>query len=292
MKIIFNADDFGITDAVSSAIVELFAGQTPLKSTTVMINLISGRSASLLKDFLKSAPAGKFSIGLHFNLTCGRPVSPAGDVGSLTGPDGTFLKFGELIERAAKNELSPAHIAAEFDAQISAFRDKLGFYPSHSDSHKHVHMLPQIFAIVSRGLEKYNVEGIRLTENISADELFTSQGVPPGTAARCFEGRLAKTCGSYSYAGSTGLSYPKAFLGTYSVGSLGAETFEKEISGFLEMEGVCEYMTHPGVCDGELKKLSSLLAPRETEFNSLKDPRLAAILKKYNIEPVSFHDLD
>lgn len=291
MNIIFNADDFGITDAVSAAIVELFAHGTPLKSTTVMINLISGRSAALLKDFLKSATAGKFSIGLHFNLTCGRPVSPAGDVGSLTGPDGTFLKFGELIERAARNELSAAHIAAEFDAQIRAFRDKLGFYPSHSDSHKHVHMLPQIFAIVNRGLEKYNVGGIRLTENISADELFTSQGVPAETAARCFEGRLAKTGGSYSYAGSTGLSYPKAFLGTYSVGALGVETFEKEISGFREMEGVCEYMTHPGVCDGELKKLSSLLAPRETEFDSLKDPRLAAILKKYNIEPVSFRDL-
>lgn len=291
MKIIFNADDFGITDAVSTAIVELFAGKTPLKSTTVMINLISGRSASLLKNFLSGADAGKFSIGLHFNLTCGRPVLPAGDVSSLTGPDGSFLKFGELVERAGRNKLSPDHIAAEFNAQIGAFRDKLGFYPSHSDSHKHVHMLPRIFEIVSRGLEKYNVKGIRLTENISADELFTSQGVPPEKAARCFEGRLAKTGGFYSYAESTSLAYPSVFLGTYSVGSLGAETFEKEISVHLGLDGVCEYMTHPGICDGELKKLSSLLAPRETEFDALKDPRLTEILKKYNIEPVSFHDL-
>lgn len=291
MKIIFNADDFGITDAVSAAIVGLFAGKTPLKSTTVMINLISGRSAALLKDFLKSADAGKFSIGLHFNLTCGRPVLPAGDVGSLTGPDGSFLKFGELIEKAGRNELSTAHIAAEFEAQICAFRDKLGFYPSHSDSHKHVHMLPQIFEIVSSGLEKYKIKGIRLTENISADELFTSQGISAEKAALCFEGRLAKTGGFYSYAASTGLSYPKAFLGTYSVGSLGAETFEKEISGYLGLDGVCEYMTHPGVCDGDLKKLSSLLAPRETELNTLKDPGFEEILKKHNIEPVSFHDL-
>ena len=119
MKIIFNADDFGITDAVSAAIAELFGRGTPLKSTSVMINLISGRSASLLKDFLRGADAGKFSIGLHFNLTCGRPVLPAVEVSSLTGPGGSFLKFGELIERTGRNELSSSHIAAEFEAQIA-----------------------------------------------------------------------------------------------------------------------------------------------------------------------------
>jgi hypothetical protein len=291
MKIIFNADDFGITDAVSAAIVELFARGTPLKSTTVMINLISGRSAALLKDFLGGADAGKFSIGLHFNLTCGRPVLPAGDIDSLTGPDGSLLKFGELVERAGRNELSSSHIAAEFEAQIGAFRDKLGFYPSHADSHKHVHMLPQVFEIVSRGLEKHKIKAVRLTENISADELFTSQGVTPEKTARCFEGRLAKTGCFYSYAASTALSYARMFLGTYSVGSLGAETFEKEISGYAGSDSLCEYMTHPGLCDDELKKLSSLLAPRESEFKALKDPRLTEILKKYNIEPVSFHDL-
>jgi predicted glycoside hydrolase/deacetylase ChbG (UPF0249 family) len=115
--------------------------------------------------------------------------------------------------------------------------------------------------------------------------------VPPEKAALCFEGRLAKTAGSYSYAGSTALSYPKAFLGTYSVGSLGVETFEKEIAEYRGLDAVCEYMTHPGVCDDHLKKLSSLLAPRETELNALKDPVLAEILRKYDIEPVSFHYL-
>lgn len=289
MKIIFNADDFGITDAVSAAIVGLFRDNTPLKSTTVMANLLSKRSAALLRDFLSGSKPGEFSVGLHFNLTCGRPLS--GAAGPLTGTDGRFLKFGELVELAAKGELKEEQIAAEFDAQIEAFRAALGFYPSHCDSHKHMHMLPAVFCAVERGLKKFGVRRMRLTENISAEELFISQGIKAETAAKCFEGRLERTGGSYSYARSTALIYPAAFLGTYTVGALGPETFEKEIAGFAGSDGVYEYMTHPGACDDELKKLSGLLGPRESEARALRSAGLRQALEKHGIAPVSFHAL-
>ncbi len=292
MKIIFNADDFGITDAVSASIVELFKAGTPLKSATVMINLLSDSSAELLKEFLRGDDGGGVSIGLHFNLTCSKPVSPAAEIPSIVGPDLNFLKFGELIGRACDKKIDVSHVVREFEAQMNAFYARLGFWPSHIDSHKHVHMLPDFFHAVAGSLKKFETKRIRLTENISAEELFTSQGIAKDKIMKCFAGNIYNKNGIYSYGSNTALAYPDLFFGTYSVGSLSAEVFEKEISGLENFGGVGEYMTHPGACDGNLAGQSSLLAPRESEFRALKDPLLAETLKKLNIEAVSYKALD
>jgi len=292
MKIIFNADDFGITDAVSASIVELFKAGTPLKSATVMINLLSGSSAEMLKEFLRGDRGGDVSIGLHFNLTCSKPVSPAAEIPSIVGPDLNFLKFGDLIGRACDKKIDLSHVAREFEAQMNAFHAKLGFWPSHIDSHKHVHMLPDFFHVVEDSVKKFETKRIRLTENISAEELFTSQGIARDKITKCFGGNIDNKSAICSYGSKTALAYPDLFFGTYSVGSLSAEVFEKEISGLENFQGVGEYMTHPGACDEKLAGLSSLLAPREAEFAALKDPVLERILKKHNIEAVSYKALD
>lgn len=290
MKVIFNADDFGITDAVSTSIMELFRCKTPLKSATVMINIISDSSAELLKEFMEKDGRSGYSAGLHFDLTCGRPVSPAHEVPSLIDDEGFFLKFKNLINRAARADIDSSEVLREFKAQLNSFYDKLGFYPSHIDSHKHVHMLPQFFAAVTAGIKNFGIKKIRLTQNISASELFLSQGIERETVDACFKG----VSESFYYDDSCvpDLLYPQAFLGTYSVGALSAQVFEKEISGYAGKDITCEYMTHPGVCDESLKKLSGLLQPREHEFAALKSSELKEILRKYNIEIMSFNDLN
>ncbi len=290
MKVIFNADDFGITDAVSTSIVELFRADTPLKSATVMINVISDLSVKLLREFIENEDRSGYSAGLHFNLTCGRPVSPANEVRSLVDNQGFFLKFKDLIARAARADIDSADVLREFNAQVKSFYDKFGFYPSHVDSHKHVHMLPQFFAVVTAGIKNFGIKKIRLTPNILARELFLTQGIDRETVEECFKG----VCESLYYddAGAPDLLYPRAFLGTYSVGALSAPVFEKEISEYAGKDIICEYMTHPGVSDDHLKKLSGLLQPREHEFAALKSVELKEILKKYNMEIISFNDLN
>jgi hypothetical protein len=288
MKVIFNADDFGITDAVSTSIIELFRAATPLKSATVMINIISDFSVELLKKFMEKDGRSGYSAGLHFNLTCGRPVLPASEVPSLTDGEGFFLKFKDLINKAAGAGVDSADVLREFTAQVKSFYEKTGFYPSHIDSHKHVHMLPQFYKAVTAGIKTSGIKKMRLTQNISARELFLSQGIGAETVSACFSGV------SESYhrdEGASDLFYPGAFLGTYSVGALSAPVFEKEISQYAGKNIICEYMTHPGVSDACLKKLSGLLEPREAEFAALKSPELKEILKKYNIEVLSFNDL-
>ncbi len=292
MKVIFNADDFGITNAVSNCIIELFKAGTPLKSTSVMINLISDSSAALLKNFIKHSK-NSFSAGLHFNLTCGAPISPASKISSIIDSNGRFLKFEDLILRAAEKCIEPAHIAEEFSAQYNTFFEKTGFYPSHIDSHKHIHMLPVFFKTVIECLKSMVTKRIRLAENISAIELFISQGIKSDIVSKCFVSEHLQDGISYysRTASAAGVIYPAAFLGTYSVGSLNSNFFEKEVIPFSPNNIICEYMTHPGICDNSLKALSSLTLPRESEYGALKSAELSETLKKYCIAPVSFNEL-
>jgi|GEM_PF-4662519 len=289
MKIIFNADDFGITDAVSFTILDLFKTSSLLRSTTVMINLLSDDLALALGNFIANNKSG-YSVGMHFNLTCAKPVRDPSKISSLVDEKGTFLKFDRLIDSIIANRIEESDIESEFIAQIELFHKKLGFWPSHIDSHKHVHMMPSLFKCISRKLAEYPVGKIRLAPNISAEELFTSQGVAAGKIDEHFSAFMGRKNEKYSYGDVTKLACPDLFFGTYTVGSLSAAAFARE-TGACEQRpaAVCEYMVHPGTVDAGLEKLSSLLAPREKERDALKGASLAAAVKESGFEVISYN---
>ena len=80
-------------------------------------------------------------VGLHFNLTEGRPLT---DVPSLVDAQGNFLLRGSLLRRSALGRIDPAEVAGELEAQLDRFSE-LGLNPTHLDSHEHVHMAPPLF---------------------------------------------------------------------------------------------------------------------------------------------------
>ena len=296
MKLIFNADDYGITDAVSAAICGLMLNSATLKSTTVMINLLSAHSLGLAKDAILKRPG--ISFGLHFNLTNGRPAAASGKAGTLVNPEtGEFLKFKDLVLSLIGGRIDPAHIENEFIAQMDLFHESFGFLPSHIDSHKHMHSMPGIFDVVVKNTLKFGVSRMRLTENISASELFTSQGVEKKIAeshfARSFKGGVRNYKMSELIPGGAAgkLRFPELFFGTYSVGGLSPEVFESEAAPHAAKDVVAEYMVHPGNSDAALEKLSSLLKPREAERDALGSPGLYAVIQKLGIEIISFKDL-
>ncbi len=296
MKLIFNADDYGITDAVSAAICDLMSRSETLKSTTVMINLLSAASLGLAKETLSKR--GGLSFGLHFNLTNGRPVASADKVKTLINPqNGEFLKFKDLVLSLAAEKIEPSHIEIEFAAQMDLFRESFGFAPSHIDSHKHMHSMPQIFNIVVKNIAKYDVSRLRLTENIQAPELFISQGIEKTIIEDHFKKSFSGAASGYKMsslipaADRDKIKFPELFFGTYSVGKLSPEVFENEAAAYASKDAVAEYMVHPGGSDSDLEKLSSLLKPREAERDALASPGLYAAIKKHGIEIISFKDI-
>src|SRR5262245_52162998 len=92
-RLIINADDFGFSASSNRGII---AGhkQGVVTSTTLMVGMPAAAEAASLA---RQHP--KLGVGLHFNLTCGRPCRPAKDIPSLVDANGQFYPLGKFLRR-------------------------------------------------------------------------------------------------------------------------------------------------------------------------------------------------
>lgn len=136
MEIIITADDYGLSRSVNEAIEAcLAAGAT--RATCVMMNMPEWAHAARLRARYPTA-----SLGIHWNLTQGKPVSDAARVPSLTGPSGDFAP--SLRRRWLRGEVDRAHVRSELTAQWLRFREAIG-EPDFWNTHQDVHIWPGLF---------------------------------------------------------------------------------------------------------------------------------------------------
>jgi predicted glycoside hydrolase/deacetylase ChbG (UPF0249 family) len=126
------ADDFGQSPAISAGILRL-ARAGRLSAVSCLVNGMSWLGDA---PALQSLPA-TVEIGLHFNLTEGRPLSPR-----LARLWPTLPALGLLVARAHLGLLPRGALRGEFHAQLRAFTDATGVSPDFVDGHQHVHGLP------------------------------------------------------------------------------------------------------------------------------------------------------
>jgi predicted glycoside hydrolase/deacetylase ChbG (UPF0249 family) len=130
-QLIVNADDFGSSARVNEGI--LYAHHNGIvTSTSAMMNYPDARPG--LEKALVEAP--NLSLGLHLNLTHGRPVLPNEQVPSLVDDNGYFFPPERLIEVAL--QFDGDELYQEIAAQLGAFIAATGREPTHLDSHYHI----------------------------------------------------------------------------------------------------------------------------------------------------------
>ena len=132
-KLIINADDFGFSRGVNLGIIDA-CRQGILTSATMMANMPAARDAAALA---KENP--ELGVGIHFVLTCGRPLTEAP---SLVDDAGFFGEKGEYLVQAEEDE-----IRREFQAQLEAFCS-YGLMPTHIDSYDHIHSHEGVYPVV------------------------------------------------------------------------------------------------------------------------------------------------
>ncbi len=136
------ADDFGLTTGIDQAISGLvhagrlgaFACLTNGPAWPQDGGLVAGLRAD--PGHPSQAPA---QAGLHFNLTDGRPLSPA-----LARLWPQLPSLPRLLIDAHLGRLPLAAVAAELAAQWAAFESVSGCTPDFIDGHQHVHHLPGV----------------------------------------------------------------------------------------------------------------------------------------------------
>lgn len=134
--IILCADDFGMSDSVNHAIIELIElGR--LSATSCMTTMPKWQESARL---LQQSQCHNAAIGLHFNLTEGENSQP----------------LNALILQSLFRKVNQAHITAELRKQLDTFEDTMGRPPAFLDGHQHVHAFPGIrTAIINELQQRY-----------------------------------------------------------------------------------------------------------------------------------------
>lgn len=159
---IFNADDFGISKGVNAAIVKAHR-EGILNSASLMINQ---KYAAEAVKLAKEMP--ELEMGLHVNLTNEYPAASAQEIPLLVDGQGK-LKNGFvnlLLLSFFKPRQLRLQVEIEMRAQIAKYLTT-GLPLQHLDSHRHVHMIPQIFKAMRKLQKEFEVPRIRvMNENI------------------------------------------------------------------------------------------------------------------------------
>ncbi len=114
MRVLINADDFGMSEKIDEGIIEV-ASKGMIDSLSVSV--INDLNFSRLEKLRQVVPT--LSLGLHLNLTEG------------------LHKLTALEQLSQEKNLRVDHFLNEMGEQLHAFRKSLGHTPHHLDSHQH-----------------------------------------------------------------------------------------------------------------------------------------------------------
>lgn len=156
--LIINADDLGMTPGTNKAI---FQGYD--------IGVITHTSIMANGDYFSEAIEGlqsrkELGVGIHLNLTYGKALYFAP---IYNDEQGVFnLAYLKLLALSMYSKEFLEAVEEEFKQQILRVR-KTGLKLTHLDSHRHIHLIPGIYSIVTKLATKYSIPRIRLVnENI------------------------------------------------------------------------------------------------------------------------------
>lgn len=288
-QLIVNADDFGMTAGVNRAILE--AHQRGIVTSTSL--LANGAAFASAVEIARKTPA--LGVGVHLNLTEGRPAGDPARIPSLVTPQGTFISgAGRLAARILAGRAAVAQIETEFRAQIEKVI-AAGIAPTHLDGHQHVHMWPALFALTARLAKSYGIRGMRCSRErrAPAQRLLRTKVRSRSKILRQFGvgaalGLLA--VGARARLRRAGVAAPEYFYGVSSTGSLDAAALEAILRDLPE--GTGELMCHPGYADAELKAVPTRLqAQREIEFQALTNPEIRKLARELGIELITYREL-
>lgn len=164
-NIIINADDFGMSKEITTAIL-LAMDQNLCLDTTLLVNFKDAeRAANLAIDSNK-----KDNIGIHFNLTEGIPLTDKIKKEKRFCNDEGIFQYKKQERIIALTSSEKNAVFEELTSQVHLCRS-FGIPVSHADSHNHVHEEPGLFFVFLHVIRKEEIPFLRLTNNIGTTSI-------------------------------------------------------------------------------------------------------------------------
>ncbi len=274
-QLIINADDWGMSDGVCDGILQAWrAGVVTSASALISIEGAVERVTAAQRI------ATGLPIGLHLNLTIGRPVLPPARVPTLVDAAGRFHRLAAILPRLPA--IDPEHVHDELWAQAQLL-ESCGVRFDHIDFHHHLPVFyAPFFAIACDLARAYSVPmrrprptrmpgasaGVDLRQAASRVAEYLPLGRSPRHALEMAQHALTLIYGrEQGQLDQAAIVTPVRF-----VAGFGHATTPQHLATLLHTlpDGVSELMVHPGIDD--------LSEPADDMPNELRAGELAALL--------------
>lgn len=279
-KIIINADDFGIHQAVNRGIIY---GHTcgHISSTTIMA---VGRAFSEAAALAYDNP--KLGVGIHLTLVGEQPVAEPHAIPSLVDGEGNLpALYPQFLKQLIQGRISLYDVRTELEAQIKKVLSA-GIQPTHLDSHQHMHVVPGVIDIVLDLASQYSIKAVRIPDEPIL--FFGGYRSSPGR----FIGRGGlSVLASFARrkARRQKLAAPDHFYGMLAGGFM----TENRLLAIIDRlpPGISEIMMHPGDSDGEMTHSYGWQYSWQAELAAVTGEKLGHRLSEQGIEAISFREL-
>lgn len=285
--LIVNADDFGLTEGVNRGILD--AHRRGLVTSTSL--LANGAAFHSAVAFARHTPA--LGVGIHLNLTDGRPIAPPSEIPSLVNAAQSFAaQPPQLARQLLAGTVQLAHIEREFRAQIE-YVLAAGITPTHLDGHQHVQAWPSIFAITVTLALEYGIRGIRCSAERMVNLTSILRTQSPVRFLRQFVVARALALlaiGQRAKAWRANLACPAYCYGITQTGLLDMTNLETILRSVPE--GASELMCHPGYSDRDLEAVPTRLhSQRQAEVDALTEPAMTALAARLGLTLGTYRDV-
>jgi predicted glycoside hydrolase/deacetylase ChbG (UPF0249 family) len=272
--LVVNADDYGLTDGVSKAI--LHAHRDGIVTSTSVLALAPGFSTSV--RWLDDAPT--LGTGAHL-AAVGEdpPLLSASEVPTLVDRHGRlWSSWRVFLPLAAAGRIDPDDLRREFSAQIEAITGE-GIVVDHLDTHQNIHLWPMVAEVVLDLGATNDVRAIRVTRS--------SGGGPVGLTVRWLAARLEVQLAA------RGWRWPEASTGLDEAGALDLGAMVTAL-GRLAASGArtAELATHPGGADDHDRQRYRWSYQWEDEYVALRSATVRAAVDELGFRLGTFADLD
>jgi predicted glycoside hydrolase/deacetylase ChbG (UPF0249 family) len=270
MRVVVHADDLGICRSITDRIIETHR-EGCVRRTSIVAN---GEAFQYAVERLQEFPELAWSV--HLNLVEGRCLGPKQELSLLVDKRGWFkqsfirLLLLYLFVPWCRARLR-RQVRTELNAQIERVRGALKSLHIRVDSHRYVHLLPFVFAVVMERSSAWRVREIRIVD----EPLFTRtaglRGLGGLISANLLKAVvlriLSKLCRRQLRCRSIGS--PERFLGVLFSGRMSARVVCRGLRKIARrpsaLDGEVEVLFHPGPADPRDRSVWKE-NPRQSQF--------------------------
>ena len=163
-KIIITADDYGMCDIVNDAI-DAGIQNGFITTTNVMVNMEALEAAAKLRERFPN-----ISIGMHWNVTTGKPVTDPKEIPTLVDKNGNFFSITEFKRKYAKGQIQKKDLEIELCNQYEMFRNVCG-EADYWNTHENSALSTKTFPVFSEVALRYGIKATRTFQRVYYDKI-------------------------------------------------------------------------------------------------------------------------